>query len=79
MRWFDTHAHVDHLDEVGAREMCERAAVAGVRAILAVGGTPQMNAAALRLAAASPIQVVAAVGWDRGLASVSPTATSCAP
>lgn len=74
IRWFDTHAHVDHLDEVAAIEMCERAAAAGVRAILAVGGTPPMNDAALRLATARPMQVMVAVGWDRTLAPVSPPA-----
>ncbi len=74
MRWFDTHVHLDHLDELGALALSERAAAAGVAAILAVGGTPSMNAAALRRAASSPRQVAAAVGWDRTLASASPSA-----
>ncbi|MCX7819277.1 MAG: TatD family hydrolase [Kiritimatiellae bacterium] len=72
-RWFDSHAHVDHLDDAAAEQMCERAAAAGVVAILAVGGTPAMNAAALRLAARRPAQVAAAVGWDRSLAGAAPS------
>jgi len=71
--WFDSHAHVDHLDETAALDMCERASAAGVGTILAVGGTPAMNAAAVRLAAQRPGQVAAAVGWDRTLASAPPS------
>lgn len=70
--WFDSHVHVDHLDETAADFMCERAACAGVQAIVAVGGTPEMNLAAVRLAAKRPGQVAATVGWDRSMANRPP-------
>lgn len=48
--------------------MCDRAAAAGVSKILAVGGCPNGNEAALAAAAARPAQVAAAVGLDRAQA-----------
>ena len=57
MKLFDTHAHFEDSDDVAA--IYARAADAGVAAILAVGGSPELNRNALR----TPGRV--ALGWDR--------------
>jgi TatD DNase family protein len=62
----DTHAHFDNampMAEVAA--LMERAEAAGVSRVVAVGGEPGMNAAALRVAAAYPGRIRAAIGLDR--------------
>jgi len=65
----DTHAHFR--DAVAAADVAgimERARYAGVGGIMAVGCEPETNAAALRVAAAYPDRVKAAVAYDRSLA-----------
>jgi TatD DNase family protein len=65
----DTHAHfkTDMTPELLAA-ILERARFAGVSHIMAVGCEPDTNSAALRLAAAYPNRVKAAVAYDRSLA-----------
>ncbi len=65
----DTHAHFREAmtPEILAAIM-ERARFAGVSHIMAVGCEPDTNGAALRLAAAYPDRVKAAVAYDRSLA-----------
>ena len=65
----DTHAHFRQAmtpDESAG--IMERARYAGVGGIMAVGCEPDTNAAALRVAAAYPDRVKAAVAYDRSLA-----------
>jgi TatD DNase family protein len=65
----DTHAHFREAmtpDEISG--IMERARFAGVARIMAVGCEPDTNASALRLAAAYPDRVKAAVAYDRSLA-----------
>lgn len=67
--FFDTHVHFDDFVQDGSlAAVLERAQAAGVRRMLAVGGTPEANATALRLAGEHPETVRAAVGFDRHLA-----------
>jgi len=65
MTYFDSHAHFDHLDAPAIAGVLSRAAAAGVNRVLAVGGNPAANEAVVRVAAAHPAQVRAAVGLDR--------------
>lgn len=69
MRLFDTHCHFEG-DATETAAMLERAAAAGVEAIMAVGGSPKLNASALeavKIANAHPglPHVIAACGYDR--------------
>jgi TatD DNase family protein len=70
---FDTHAHFEGADEeIGA--LLARAAGSGVSSVLAVGGSPSLNAGALaaqRLAAATSLRLPVALGWDRDQAGKS--------
>ncbi|MBU1694100.1 MAG: TatD family hydrolase [Verrucomicrobia bacterium] len=71
---FDTHAHFDAFaDRAECQAALERAEAAGVRRILAVGGSPESNRAALKAAAEWPGRVFAAAGYDRDLAVSSPS------
>jgi len=69
MRLYDSHAHFDGWTFTERLAVCERALAAGVTHIVAIGGCPSGNAAALELAALRPAQVRAAVGWDRAQAA----------
>lgn len=65
----DTHAHFRESTLAGdIAGIMERAYFAGVGRIVAVGCDPDTNMAALRLAAAYPDRVKAAVAFDRSLA-----------
>lgn len=68
----DTHVHIDGSLTPGQEEalVC-RAREAQVTRLVAVGGSPAMNAAALRLAAAHPECTRAAIGLDRHLGVAS--------
>ncbi|MCF7838469.1 MAG: TatD family hydrolase, partial [Candidatus Marinimicrobia bacterium] len=67
---FDTHAHLDRALEAGdLAALLERAATAGVTHILAVGGPPAANTAALDACARFPDRLAAAVGHDRDQAT----------
>ena len=62
--FFDTHVHFP--DEAAAVEgLLTRACAAGVTRLLAVGGSPALNAGARRAAATRPEQVLLALGLDR--------------
>lgn len=66
---FDTHAHFDSFSEAEAADVIRRAREAGVERIVAVGGNPRANAAVLRVVAAHPGLLRAAVGLDRDRAA----------
>ena len=62
--FFDTHVHFP--DEAAAVEgLLTRACAAGVTRLLAVGGSPALNAGARRAAFTRPEQVLLALGLDR--------------
>lgn len=62
----DTHAHFDNsMSPAEVAALLARAEASGVSHVLAVGGDPGMNAAALRVAAAHPGRARAAIGLDR--------------
>ena len=72
MRMVDSHAHLDAFDEKGElADLISRACAAGVQHIIAIGGSPEANRRACRLAAERS-EISAAVGYDRGLAGQSP-------
>ncbi|NQU40431.1 MAG: TatD family hydrolase [Lentisphaerae bacterium] len=64
--YFDTHMHLEPGDDVSG--LTQRAAEAGVTRMVAVGGTIEMNAAALAAAASRPDVFGAAVAFDRHVA-----------
>ena len=72
MRLFDTHCHFEttDADEISAVLACAKAA--GVERLVAVGGSPALNDAALAAAGLSN-DVLYAVGFDRDQIHQSPT------
>jgi len=69
----DIHVHLDAFIETGdLPAVLERAAVAGVGRLLAIGGAADGNAFALEQAAAQPDRIRVAVGFDRYLAGQNP-------
>jgi TatD DNase family protein len=67
--YFDTHVHFDEFVKDGTLEgVLERAEAAHVLKMIAVGGSPEANELAQRLAEAFPRRVYAAAGYDRHLA-----------
>ncbi|HOW96450.1 MAG TPA: TatD family hydrolase [Kiritimatiellia bacterium] len=72
--FFDTHAHFDAFaDPAEARAALDRAEAARVGRVLAVGGSPDTNRAALEALAEWPGRVFAALGFDRDQASAAPS------
>lgn len=66
---FDTHVHFDDFVKDGSLEaILERAEVSNVWKMVAVGGSPEANALAQKLAGAFPGRIFAAAGYDRDLA-----------
>lgn len=70
MRLFDTHCHFERADAAEMSAILKRAREAGVEAVMAVGGSPALNASALlaaRLAATDHAlpRVLVACGLDR--------------
>ena len=63
---FDSHCHFHPEDDVGA--LLSRAREAGLDGLLAVGGSPEADAGAVRAAALAPGFALAAFGLDRDLA-----------
>ena len=53
MRLFDTHCHFETTDAAEIRAILERAKAAGVECLMAVGGSPALNSAAIAAAALS--------------------------
>lgn len=73
MFWTDTHAHLDGFESAGeTARLLERAGENGVGRCIAIGGSPEANALALRVAERFPARVRAAVGYDRHLAGAEP-------
>lgn len=67
--FFDTHVHFDDFVKDGTLEaVLERAEAAGVSKMIAVGGSPEANELAQKLAEAHPKRIYAAAGYDRHLA-----------
>lgn len=70
--WIDSHAHVDAFVGDGTwPAVRERARLAGVSDIVAIGGTPSANALALQLAE-SDAAIHAVIGYDRDEANHMP-------
>ena len=69
MRLFDTHCHFETTDAAEIHATLERAKASGVECLMAVGGSPALNAAALRAAELSGGEglpaVLCSVGFDR--------------
>ncbi len=63
--FYDTHAHFGFSDEEPASNILQRALTAGVKRVLAVGGSVKGNQAALALAKLYPAHVCAALAFDR--------------
>lgn len=63
-QYFDTHAHFTGTALEIAAEL-QRAQLAGVTRIVAVGGSPELNASALATAQSHPEAVRLALGFDR--------------
>ena len=62
MRLFDTHCHFETTDADAIAAILARARAAGVEKVLAVGGSPKLNAAAV---AAASLGCLCAIGLDR--------------
>ena len=80
MRLFDTHCHFETTDATEIRAILERAKAAGVECLMAVGGSPALNSAAIAAAELSEgksaegeslPRVLCAVGLDRDQANSS--------
>ncbi len=67
---YDTHVHFDLIRHGELSSVIRRAAAAGVDRLIAVGGSPEANAAAIAIANRFPSQVRAAVGYDRDRAGL---------
>jgi len=71
--WIDSHAHFDSFDREGlVPTLMERAAGAGVVHVIAIGGSDEANARAVRLAGEWPGRILAVAGFDRDLAGKEP-------
>lgn len=67
--FFDTHVHFDDFIKDGTLEsVLERADIANVFNMIAVGGSAEANELAQRLAGAFPKRIYAAAGYDRHMA-----------
>jgi TatD DNase family protein len=69
----DSHVHFDVFDETGdVQGVLDRAAAAGVRRMVAIGGSVAANQRAVAVAARCPDRVRATVGYDRDEAGKGP-------
>jgi TatD DNase family protein len=67
--FFDTHVHFDDFVKDGTLEqVLERAEVSNVRKMIAVGGSPEANELAQKVAEEHPNRIYAAAGYDRHMA-----------
>lgn len=84
MRLFDTHCHFETADAKEIAAILSRAKAAGVEKVMAVGGSPSLNAAAIAAATLENVkckmengklgalpEVVCAIGYDRDQACAS--------
>ncbi|HMO03473.1 MAG TPA: TatD family hydrolase [Kiritimatiellia bacterium] len=70
--WIDSHVHLDTFDRADAVDLLvERANAAGVRQMVAIGGSDEANERALRLARAFAGSVFAVAGFDRDKAGTA--------
>ena len=89
MRLFDTHCHFETTDADEISATLSRAKAAGVEKVMAVGGSPALNAAALAAATLENVKcrmengelrslpdVVYAIGYDRDQAGAAKVDTS---
>ena len=89
MRLFDTHCHFETADAKEIAAILSRAKAAGVEKVMAVGGSPALNAAAIAAATLENVKckmengelrslpdVVYSIGYDRDQAGVSKVDTS---
>ena len=89
MRLFDTHCHFETADAKEIAAILSRAKAAGVEKVMAVGGSPVLNAAAIAAATLENVkckmengelrplpEVVCAIGCDRDQAGASKADTS---
>jgi TatD DNase family protein len=68
--FFDTHVHFDEFFKDGTLEpLLLNAEAAGVCRMIAVGGSPEANALAQKLAEAFPGRIYPSAGYDRHLAA----------
>lgn len=72
VNFFDSHAHFDQDPLINAT-VVERAQSAGVRRILAVGGSSELNASAVAVVSAFPEQILLSLGFDRDQAGRAAT------
>ncbi len=64
--WIDSHVHLDHFERAGQLErIIDRARVAGVTQMVAIGGSDEANERALRAAGQFAGTVFAVAGFDR--------------
>ena len=68
MNFFDTHAHFG-LNPGANAVIMQRALDAGVERLVAVGGSPDLNAAAMAVAEVFPSRAGLAIGFDRSQAA----------
>ena len=69
----DSHVHFDVFDEAGdVQGLLDRAAAAGVRRMVAIGGSVAANLRAVSIAEQHPTRVRASVGYDRDEAGKGP-------
>ena len=89
MRLFDTHCHFENADVKEITAILSRAKAAGVEKVMAVGGSPALNSAAIAAATLENVEcrmengelrslpdVVYSIGYDRDQAGVSKVDTS---
>lgn len=70
MTYFDTHAHFyGGAPPFETASILERARVAGVTQLIAVGGSAELNSGAIAVARACPAQARLALGFDRDQAT----------
>ncbi len=75
---FDSHVHFSGTDTPGyqVQEQLDRAGQAGVRQLIAIGGSCDLNASAFKAAEAAPRQIRAAIGFDRDQSAEMASAAS---
>ncbi|HMP90872.1 MAG TPA: TatD family hydrolase [Kiritimatiellia bacterium] len=67
--WIDSHVHFDVYDRAGMMDLIvDRARLAGVTRMVAIGGSDEANERAVRLARRFPETLRATAGFDRDLA-----------
>ncbi len=75
--FFDTHVHFDLFDRDARHAVIQHAASAGVRWMLAVGGSREGNRVAGRMSEEFPGTVYCSVGFDRNMATQADHVESC--